>query len=140
LAILAFAAIIDAFTATIPDALIFLGLFVLTLTLGVYASWEIAAQHLARAIAAGLFIWAVNFAWARKFHADALGMGDAKWTMLAVACLGIESAFFAWGIGSVLATIFIGLFRLFKVQITRVTFSPFLFIGLSVGLFATRVW
>ena len=138
--ILALAALIDAFTETIPDALIFLGLFAIILMQGMFASWEIAAQHLRYAIAAGLFIWAVNFAWEKKFHTDALGMGDAKWTMLAVACFGIESAVWAWGIGSVLATIFIGLFRLFKVQMSKVTFSPFLFIGLGVGLYAIRFW
>ena len=54
-------------------------------------------------------------------------MGDAKWTMLAVACFGIGLGLYSWAIGSVLATIYIGSFRLFKVQVTKVTFSPFLF-------------
>ncbi len=138
--ILALAALVDAFTTTVPDALIFFGLFAITFMQGMFASWEIAAQHLQYAILAGLFIWAINFAWVKKFHYDALGMGDAKWTMLAVACFGIKSAVLAWGIGSVLATIFIGLFRLFKYQMSKVTFSPFLFIGLGLGLYATRFW
>ena len=138
LVILALAATVDAFTTTIPDPLIFLGLFAITLMQGLSASWDVAAHHLTQAIAAGLLIWGVNFAWVKKFETDAIGMGDSKWTMLAVACFGITPAVLAWGIGSVLATIFIGLFRLFKVQLTKVTFSPFLFIGLGVGLFITR--
>jgi prepilin signal peptidase PulO-like enzyme (type II secretory pathway) len=140
LLILALAALVDAFTTTVPDVIIFLGLFAITLMQGLFASWEIAAQHLQQAIAVGLFIFAINYAWVKKFHTDALGMGDAKWTMLAVACFGIESAVLAWGIGSVLATIFIGLFRLFKYQMSKVTFSPFLFIGLGLGLYAARFW
>ena len=138
--ILALAATIDAFTAIIPEALIFLGLFAITVVQGIFASWEIAGQHLREAVAAGFLIWGINHAWYYKFRYDALGMGDAKWTMLAVACFGAEAALVAWGIGSVLATIFIGVFRLFNYRITQVTFSPFLFIGLSVALYGLRFW
>jgi prepilin signal peptidase PulO-like enzyme (type II secretory pathway) len=139
LAILAFAAIFDSLTALIPEALIFFGLLAVTAAQGVFASWEIAAHHLQQAVAAGILIWLINYAWFKKFHADALGMGDAKWTMLAVACFGIEPAIMAWGVGSVLATIFIGLFRLFKHSVSAVTFSPFLFIGLGVALYRGSV-
>jgi prepilin signal peptidase PulO-like enzyme (type II secretory pathway) len=138
--ILALAATIDAFTEVIPEILIFLGLFAITAVQGVIVSWEIAAHHLQQAIVMGVLIWGINFAWFQKFHYDALGMGDAKWTMLATACFGIDSVVIAWGIGSVLATIFIGLFRLFKYRVTKVTFSPFLFIGLSVALYGVRFW
>jgi prepilin signal peptidase PulO-like enzyme (type II secretory pathway) len=138
--ILALAATIDAFTALIPEALIFSGLLAVASVQGMYASWEIAALHLREAIIAGVLIWGINFAWFRKFRYDALGMGDAKWTMLAVACFGAEPVLVAWGIGSVLATILIGIFRLFRYRVTEVTFSPFLFIGLSVALFGLRFW
>jgi prepilin signal peptidase PulO-like enzyme (type II secretory pathway) len=138
--ILALTATIDAFTEVIPEALIFFGLFAITFVQGQYVSWDFAAHHLQQAVAIGVLIWAINFAWFRKFGYDALGMGDAKWTMLAASCFGIDSVLTAWGVGSVLATIFIGLFRLFKYQITRVTFSPFLFVGLSVALFGVRIW
>jgi prepilin signal peptidase PulO-like enzyme (type II secretory pathway) len=138
--ILALAATIDAFTTVIPDVLIFLGLFAVATVQGVCASWEIAALHLREAIIAGVLIWAINFAWFRKFRYDALGMGDAKWTMLAVACFGAEPVIIAWGIGSVLATILIGVFRIFRYRVTEVTFSPFLFVGLSVALYGVRFW
>jgi prepilin signal peptidase PulO-like enzyme (type II secretory pathway) len=140
LIILALTATIDSFTEEIPEAMIFLGLCAIIAVQGLIVSWEVAAQHLRLAIAMGLLIWAINFAWYWKYRYDALGMGDAKWTMLAVACFGIDLGLYAWGIGSVLATIYIGLFRLFKVRIAKVTFSPFLFVALSVALYRVRFW
>jgi len=138
--ILALAATIDAFTEEIPQVMIFLGLFAITTVQGMAVSWTIAAQRLGGAVASGLLIWAINFAWFRKYRYDALGMGDAKWTMLAVACFGIDLGIYAWGLGSVLATFYIGLFRLFKYRVTKVTFSPFLFVALSVALYRVRFW
>jgi prepilin signal peptidase PulO-like enzyme (type II secretory pathway) len=140
LLILALTATIDAFTESIPEVFIFFGLFAVTAVQGLFASWEIAAHHLQQAIAAGLLIWMINFAWFWKFRYDALGMGDAKWTMLAVACFGIEPVLIAWGLGSILSTFFIGMFRLFNYRITKVTFSPFLFVALSVALYRVRFW
>jgi prepilin signal peptidase PulO-like enzyme (type II secretory pathway) len=140
LLILTLTATVDAFTAIIPDILIFLGLLAVTGTQGWMESWEIAAHHLRQAVASGLIIWGINFAWRTKFRYDALGMGDAKWTMLAVACFGIEPVIFAWGVGSVCATFFIGMARLVRYRITHVTFSPFLLAGLGVGLYRVRFW
>jgi prepilin signal peptidase PulO-like enzyme (type II secretory pathway) len=136
--ILALTATVDAFTAIIPDALIFLGLFAITGLQGYSTSWEIAAQHLRLAIAFGLLIWAINFAWFCKFGYDALGMGDAKWTMLAVASFGSMSVLIAWGVGAITASIYIGIARIFRYQVTRVTFSPFLLMGLGVGIYLVR--
>ena len=79
--ILALAATIDAFTETVPESLIFVGLFAVTATQGLFTSWELAAWHLRQALFVGLLIWGINFAWVCKFHYDALGMGDAKWSM-----------------------------------------------------------
>ena len=136
--VLALTAAIDAFTAIVPDVLIFLGLLALVGAQGVYASWEIAAHHLWLAIMAGGLIWIINLAWYRKFCYDALGMGDAKWTVLAVACFGVMPIVFAWGAGAVLATIFIGGAWLVRRPIARVAFAPFLLMGLGVGLFCLR--
>jgi len=138
LAILALSATIDAFTSSVPDWLIFLGLFAVTATQGFFVSWEVAGVHLRTAVGAGLLIWTINFIWFKKFNYDALGMGDAKWTMLAVACFGLWPAIYAWGIGAILATIFIGAARLARYQVTQVTFAPFLFIGLCAGLYWIR--
>ena len=135
LGILGLTAIIDAFTKIVPDVLIFAGLVVITGLLGFFASWDIAAQHLQVAIAAAVAIWGVNELWYRCLHHDALGMGDAKWTLLAVTCFGIIPALFAWGGGAIIAVIFMGGMRLFRRPIKRVTFAPFLFIGLCAGLY-----
>ncbi len=140
LLILALTATIDAFTAIIPDILIFLGLLAVTGTQGLYVSWDVAAHHLRQAIMAGGLIWIINLAWYRKFCYDALGMGDAKWTMLAVACFGVMPIVYAWGTGAILATIFIGAAWLARCPMTKVTFAPFLFVGLGVGLYAVRFW
>ena len=139
LGLLALTAIIDIFTTTVPDECIWLGLLAVTGLLGVYASWDIAAEHLQIAIAAGIVIWGVNQLWYRLFRHDALGMGDAKWTMLAVICFGVMPALFAWGVGAFLAVIFIGLMRLCRRKIARVTFAPFLFVGLCAGLYWLRL-
>ncbi len=140
LMILGAAAIADARTGKVPDPLILLGLFSVAAVQGFFLSWDLAALHFRHAVEAGALIWAANFAWYRIFRHDALGMGDAKWTMLAVSYFGVAPAIIAWGVGSVLATIFIGTFRLFNYRISRVTFSPFLFIGLGVGLYFGLVW
>jgi len=138
--ILAFTAVVDAFREVVPDLLICLGFSAVIAVIGFFGSWEEAARPLLEAIAVGCAIWAINFAWFLKFRYDALGMGDAKWTMLAVACFGFAPSLLAWGIGSVLATIFIGSFRFFKVRLSKVSFSPFLFVGLGVGVYMVRFW
>jgi prepilin signal peptidase PulO-like enzyme (type II secretory pathway) len=138
LILLATAAIVDIFTALVPDILIIVGLLLVTGMQGFFASWDIAAYHLGQAVAAGFLIWAANAAWYRLFRRDALGMGDAKWTMLAVDCFGVMPALFAWGLGSILATLFIAAAWLARRKTARVTFIPFLFIGLGLGLYWIR--
>lgn len=138
LIILAMAATVDAFTAYIPDLMILLGLCAVTATQGMFVAWDVAAYHLFQAVFAGLLIWGVNFAWYSALGHDALGMGDAKWTMLAVACFGPTPALVAWGAGAVLAAGFIAAAHLAYYKLGRVTFAPFLFVGLCAGLFWIR--
>ena len=139
LGILLVTAIIDAFTKIVPDVLIFAGLMIATGLLGFFASWDIAAQHLQVAIAVTVAIWGMNELWYRSFHHEALGMGDAKWTLLAVTCFGVIPALLAWGGGAVIAAIFMIGMRLFRCPIKRVTFAPFLLIGLCAGLYWLRL-
>jgi hypothetical protein len=70
---------------------------------------------------------------------DAFGMGDAKWTVLAVSCFGIVAGFLAWALGAWLALGWMGLMRLMKRPIARVYFAPFLFIGLCAGIYWLRL-
>jgi prepilin signal peptidase PulO-like enzyme (type II secretory pathway) len=137
--ILALAATIDAFTTTVPDSLIFLGLLAITGMQGWYASWAVAAMHLRQAIEAGVLIWAINLMWYWKFRNDALGMGDAKWTMLAVACFGWLAGVIAWGAGACLAVVWLCVAWLVKRPVDRVTFAPFLMAGLMLGLWWMRI-
>lgn len=132
-------AIIDIFTTRVPGILIYLGLIATLAAQGILNSWNIAGLHLFQAVVAGALIWSINALWYRIFRHDALGMGDAKWTMLAVACFGIIPALFAWGIGSILAVIFMSAAQISNYKITRVTFAPFLFIGLCVGIYWLRL-
>ena len=137
--ILALAATIDAYTAIIPDPLIFAGLLAVVGMQGIGVSWPFAAAHLAYAFAAMLVIWGINELWYRFFHQDALGMGDGKWTMLAVACFGSAAGVIAWGVGACLAILWIGVFSLMGYRTTRVHFAPFLLVGLLAGFYILHV-
>jgi len=128
-------AIVDAFTKEVPDELIFLGLLTVTATQGFFVSWEYAAVNLRWAIALGILLWGINEIWYWKFKRDAIGMGDAKWTMLVVSSFGICPAILSWGIGSAIAVAFISILWIFRKRIDLVPFVPFLFAGLMVALF-----
>ncbi|MDX2027872.1 MAG: prepilin peptidase [Alphaproteobacteria bacterium] len=137
--ILVAAAAIDAIKAIVPDALIFVGLLALTALQGLYVSWPFAGEHLRLAVIAGLSLWAINHLWFLAFKHDALGMGDAKWTMLAIACFGLSPVVFAWGFGACLAVLWMGSLSLVRYKITRVYFAPFLLLGLMAGIYWLRL-
>jgi prepilin signal peptidase PulO-like enzyme (type II secretory pathway) len=139
LLILGAAALVDTVTSRVPDPLIFLGLLIVTATQGFYISWNFAAMHLALALASALVVWIINQLWYRVKKADAIGMGDAKWTMLAIACFDITPALFAWGFGACLATLGMGFMRATHKKIAHVYFAPFLFLGLLAGLYWLRL-
>jgi prepilin signal peptidase PulO-like enzyme (type II secretory pathway) len=139
LLVLGLAALVDTVTSSIPDPLIFLGLVAVTGTQGIYMSWPFAATNLAYALIAAFIVWAINQLWYRFKKVDAIGMGDAKWTMLAVACFGPGPALFAWGFGACLAVLWMGATRIVRFQIARVYFAPFLFMGLAAGLYWLRI-
>ncbi|HUY68787.1 MAG TPA: prepilin peptidase [Alphaproteobacteria bacterium] len=139
LAMLFAAAAIDAFTARIPDPLIFFGLLLTTAAQGFQADWPVAARHLLIGFAAGVLVAGLNHLWYRFKKHDALGMGDAKWTMLAAACFGPLPAAVAWGLGAWLGLAWIGFLKLLRKPATRVHFAPFLFVGLVVGIYWLRL-
>ena len=141
LLVLGLSATIDALTGTIPDWIIFLGISAVVLAQGIYMDWPFAAAHLRLAIAAGFGLWFLNELWQRTFKNDAYGMGDAKWTVLAVSCFGFQPALFAWGAAACLAVAWIGVLRLArpKAETENVYFGPFLFIGLLIGLYWLRL-
>lgn len=133
--VLGVSATIDALTGTIPDWVIFLGLAAVVVTQGICVDWPFSAAHLRLAIEAGLGLWLINALWRRALKGDAYGMGDAKWTMLAVSVFDFTPALFAWGAAAVLAVAWIGGARVLKKKVENVYFGPFLFFGLLLGLY-----
>src|SRR6185312_381625 len=91
------------------------------------------------AFLSGITLYFINEIWFRAAKADALGMGDAKWTVLAVACFGGPPAVAAWIVGAWLGIGWLGLAKLAHHPIKRVHFTPFLFIGLVIGIYLLRI-
>jgi prepilin signal peptidase PulO-like enzyme (type II secretory pathway) len=139
LIILGAAAAIDAFKGRVPDPLIFFGLLIATAARGFIIDWPIAARHLMIGFAAGFFLYGINLIWYRFKKHDAIGMGDAKWTMLAVACFGIAPSAIGWVLGAWLALLWMGALKLMRKSIARVHFAPFLFAGLLAGIYWLRL-
>jgi len=139
LLVLGLAALIDSLSSVVPDPLIFSGLLAVLAMQGLCIDWPFAATQLTYALGAAIAIWGLNQLWYYFFKHDAIGMGDAKWTMLAVSCFGIMPSVFAWGIGACLAIFWMGLLRLMRCPLTHVYFAPFLFIGLNAGLWWLRL-
>ena len=137
--LLMLAAGIDAATYIVPDPVILVGLVLVTVTQGFFDSWGAAGFHLRQAILVGIVIWGINALWYRLFRHDALGMGDAKWTMLAVACFGVAPALYAWSLGSIFALIFLGFTKAFRRPLPHVAFAPFLLLGLCAGIYWVRL-
>lgn len=131
-------ALIDARSGRIPDQPLFLGLLFGTGLIGFLHSWDAAGVQLRVAVAAGLSIWAVNALWFWKFKRDCLGMGDAKWTVLAVFAFGLKPVLAAWGAGACLAVLWLLGARLLRRRLTHVHFAPFLLAGLIGGLWWFR--
>jgi len=132
-------AIVDAFTSKVPDPVILPCLLLITAAEGYYVDWPFAGVNLLIALAAGFAIFLLNEVWFRTTKRDAIGMGDAKWTMIAVQAFGILPSLIAWGVGAVLAIIWMGGARIAKRPITRVHFAPFLFVGLLAGIWWLRL-
>jgi len=137
--LLAAAAAIDARSARVPDPIIFLGLFLTTATQGSSVDWPFAAHNLTIALAAGCVPYFVNLLWYRIKKRDALGMGDAKWTMLAVDCFGPLPTLIAWFLGAWLALGWMGLAKIRRRPAACVHFAPFLLIGLAAGIYWLRL-
>ena len=84
------------------------------------------------ALTVGAAIWAGNELWYRWRGQDAVGMGDAKWSMLAVLAFGLAPVLWGWVVGAWLALGWMLALRLGRREIRRVFFAPFLCVGLAV--------
>lgn len=139
LLVLGAGAAIDFIKGIIPDPLIFFGMIGIVAAKGMYVSWPDAAHQMTWGLLAAAIVWGVNELWFRAFHHDALGMGDAKWSMLAVTCFGGMPVLIAWGIGAILGSIWIGVQKVIRLPNLYLHFAPFLFAGLLIGIWAVRL-
>lgn len=139
LLVLGAVAIVDLFKGIIPDAPMFFAVIGVVAAEGIYKDWPFSAHQLTWGIVAALIVWGINELWFRAFKHDALGMGDAKWSLLAVTCFGGLPVLFAWGVGAVLGCVWMGVLKIFRRSTAHVHFAPFLFVGLIIGIWAVRI-
>lgn len=135
LAFLLAAAIVDALKGIVPDPVIFFGTLLVVVAQGLYVTWPFAAHNLTLGLLGYFVIWAINEVWYRFLKHDALGMGDGKWTMLAIAAFSIKAALVAWGGGACLAVLWLIGCRVVCRKTAHVHFAPFLFMGLLGAIF-----
>lgn len=139
LVVLGAAAAIDMVKGIVPDPLIFFGVVGVVAAKGLFVAWPFAAHQLTWGILTAAIIWGINELWFRVFKHDALGLGDAKWSMLAVTTFGAMPVVFAWGIGASLGSIWILAQKIGRRPQIYVHFAPFLFVGLLMGIWAFRL-
>lgn len=129
LAALIYTAIIDARSGRVPPYPLFVaGIIVVVGWLLVDPS--LVAPHVLAAFAGYAAIWSLNMVWRMLYKHDALGMGDASWTCVAVLAYGWQLAVAAWGGGAVLALLFLALRHAIGKPARHVYFAPFLCIAL----------
>jgi prepilin signal peptidase PulO-like enzyme (type II secretory pathway) len=136
--LLTLTALVDAVTSTVPEGLIFIGMFSVAVVQAVNVSLAFAATHFLWGCGAICVVWFVNMLWREAFKEDAIGMGDATWTGLAVACFGFPPVLWAWGIGAWLGLFWLGAGRAVGLVYDRLYFAPFLLIGLITALWLMR--
>lgn len=134
MALLALAAIWDAKTGLVPDVILAPACVLSLIGLILRGDPVAAAEAVGWSVLALGIVWITNEIWFRLFHRDALGMGDAKWTAVAVLAAGPFPAAVAWMLGSWLALFWIGGAWVLRRRLAVVHFAPFLLIGLFVGI------
>ena len=134
LLILGSTAAYDARTGRVPDPPLFSGLLLTVAVYGFATDWPVAAHRLMLGLGALIVLWGVNHVFYSVTKRDSFGMGDAKWTMLAVTAFGIYPALAAWVVGAWLGLGWMGLRWLCRRKTQMIHFAPFLFAGLLVGL------
>jgi prepilin signal peptidase PulO-like enzyme (type II secretory pathway) len=127
----------DARTGIVPDMPLLIGAIII-MAARFYTDWHDALIYAGEAIAAYGIIWAFNEIWYKVQGRDALGMGDAKWTALAIAAFGVIPGMFAWFAGAWVAIAWIAISWAVGQRIRKVYYAPFLFCGLTIGILLVR--
>lgn len=126
---LLYTAVVDARTGLVPP--LPLAIATLLLMIGLIdngSSRAFTAPLHALLFYCGIFL--VNEVHYRFTQRDALGMGDAHWSLVCVLAFGVPSTLMAWGLGAWLALAWLGACRLMKKPATQVYFVPFLMLAL----------
>lgn len=133
-------ALIDARTGRVPDSILFIGYVTALGSSAAYEGWNTAFIRVAMTLAVVAVLWFVNRFFRYLWQRDAFGMGDAKWTGLAVLGLSLSPALWAWIYGAWLGVAWMGLRWLAGLIWPQlrgegyVHFAPFLFIGLLISM------
>lgn len=128
----------DARTGIVPNAPLFIGAAAWLLALYMTTGWKSVGIAAAWGAGAWFVIWALNELWFRFFGKDAVGMGDAKWTALAIMVFSGFPALAAWFAGAWISIFWIAGSYFLRRPIRKVYFAPFLFCGLTLGLLVMR--
>jgi prepilin signal peptidase PulO-like enzyme (type II secretory pathway) len=140
--VLAVTAVIDARTGRVPDRWLMVGAAfgflclleganVMSAGYGLF-TFRTVTQRLLSCVLLGAGLWSINEIYRFIRHHDALGMGDAKWSMLAAMVFGAWPVVFAWFVGAWLALGWLFAKRKLKLRHDRVYFVPFLLLGLLI--------
>lgn len=129
-AALAASAIVDARTGRIPDAILLAGAGGALTALLVAERFDIFFWQGITALLLGGVLWLLNEVWFRRMRHDAIGMGDVKWSMLAVLGFGLVPVLWSWALAAWLGLGWMGIQRLRRKKLQRVYFAPFLLLGL----------
>ena len=135
-AALLFTAVYDARTGLVPPVPLALAALALMMSL-IDGGATRAASAPFCALLIYIGVWAVNELHYHFMGHDALGLGDAHWSLVAALAYGPIPVLIAWGIGAWLALGWLGLRRTLGRPVTHVYFVPFILIGLLVALTAT---
>lgn len=131
--ILLLTAWIDGRTGRVPDRYLLAG-FVCALAATILAALHnphvspliLTLAPLAAALALGGLIWGINELWYRWRGQDALGLGDAKWSVVAALAFGIIPVLWAWALAAWLGLAWLGLSRWRTAARPHLHFTPFL--------------
>lgn len=145
LALLGLMALIDARTGRIPDVPLGLGFLFAVGVSAWHETWWGAGWRVGIAVAAFILLKLFNDLFLHLWRRDAFGMGDVKWTAVAIIPFGLTNLLFAWVLAAWLGLIWLALRYVagFIWPHLRsegyIHFAPFLFIALVVKLYVVPV-
>lgn len=126
-----YTAAIDAKTGLVPPVpLALAGLLMMAVLISTNSERALTAPLYALGFYMAIFL--VNELHYQLTERDALGLGDAHWSLVAVLAFGPMAVLMAWGLGAWLAILWLAGRRLAGKAAGQVYFVPFLFVALML--------